>query len=238
MGQQLSDKIVGPVFFGDPRQRGERSARQYARHTIIDQLTFDPNWGFTGQLPADGAVVLAWSDRELLPVEIEGQSARRTGNVLWFLPDGRSRSAARRRSAQDLLRNTVVSSDAAFFSKDPFSISFGRGTAELSYRPIALRGHDRRHRSWPSASTSASSGFAAEPKPIEPLDDHPATVRRPAGAGCVQPGSTACPEVELYDLTTGTWRRLPAPRGGSRYAVAEPGQLRRPGHRHGARAAS
>ena len=57
MGQQLSDKIVGPLFFGDPRQAGEGSSRQYARHTIIDQLTFDPNWGFTGQLLAEGAVV-------------------------------------------------------------------------------------------------------------------------------------------------------------------------------------
>ena len=61
-GQQLSDKIVGPVFFGDPRQQGEDTARLYARHTIIDQLTYDPNFGFTGQLPADGPVILAWAD--------------------------------------------------------------------------------------------------------------------------------------------------------------------------------
>jgi hypothetical protein len=31
------------------------------------------------------------------------------------------------------------------------------------------------------------------------------------------------PEVELYDLTTATWRRLPHLNGGSRYAVADPG---------------
>ena len=223
MGQQLSDKIVGQVFFGDPRQGGgENGARQYARHTIIDQLTFDPNWGFTGQLPADGAVVLAWSDRELLTVEIEGQQARRTGNVLWFLP-AEINVSGKTTFRQDLLRSTVVSSDAAFFNKDPFSIGFGRGSAELSYRPIAFDGT--------IDATQLAIGFnfgefglpAAEPKPIEPLATIPVPCGDPPAAGCVQPAFDGLPEVELYDLTTGTWRRLPHLAGGSRYAVAEPG---------------
>ena len=142
MGQQLSDKIVGPLFFGDPRQAGEGSARQYARHTIIDQLTFDPNWGFTGQLPAEGAVVLAWSDHELLPVEIEGQVARRSANVLYFLPADVA-ITGKTTFRSDLMRNTVVASDAAFFNKDPFSINFGRGKADLSFRPISFDGRSR-----------------------------------------------------------------------------------------------
>jgi hypothetical protein len=223
MGQQLSDKIVGQVFFGDPRQGGgEAGARQYARHTIIDQLTFDPNWGFTGQLPADGAVVLAWSDRELLTVEIEGQQARRTGNVLWFLPAD-IKVSGKTTFRQDLLRSTVVSSDAAFFNKDPFSIGFGRGSAELSYRPISFDGT--------IDATQLAIGFnfgefglpGAEPKPVEPLPAIPVTCGNPPVEGCVQPQFDGLPEVELYDLTTGTWRRLPHLAGGSRYAVAEPG---------------
>lgn len=222
MGQQLSDKIVGQIFFGDPRQTGgESGARQYARHTIIDQLTFDPNWGFTGQLPADGAVVLAWSDRELLTVEIEGQQARRTGNVLWFLPTD-IKVSGKTTFRQDLLRNTVVSSDAAFFNKDPFNIGFGRGSAELSYRPISFDGT--------IDATQLAIGFnsgefglpGAEPKPIEPLPAIPETCGNPPVEGCVQPAFDGLPEVELYDLTRGTWRRLPHLAGGSRYAVAEP----------------
>ncbi len=55
-GQQLSDRVVGPVFFGDPTQLGDDASTKFARHTIIDQLTYDPNFGFVGQLPADGPV--------------------------------------------------------------------------------------------------------------------------------------------------------------------------------------
>jgi hypothetical protein len=221
MGQQLSDKIVGPVFFGDPRQAGEGSARQYARHTIVDQLTYDPNWGFTGQLPAEGAVVLAWSDRELLPVEIEGQVVRRTGNVLWFLPTDIAVSG-KTTFRQDLMRNTVVSSDAAFFNKDLFSINFGRGKAELSFRPIAFDG---------SIDTSQLSigfnfgefGLPLEPKVVKPLDEVPVPCGDQPVEGCRQPVFDGLPEVELYDLTTASWRRLPHLVGGSRYAVDEPG---------------
>jgi hypothetical protein len=197
MGQQLSDKIVGPVFFGDPRQAGEGSARQYARHTILDQLTYDPNWGFTGQLPAEGAVVLAWSDRELLPVDIEGQVVRRTANVLWFLPADIAVSG-KTTFRQDLMRNTVVSSDAAFFNKDLFSINFGRGKAELSFRPIAFDG---------SIDTSQLSigfnfgevGLPLEPKAVRPLDKVPVACGDQPVEGCRQPVFDGLPEVELDD---------------------------------------
>ena len=87
IGQSLSDKIVGPMIFDDPgRSVDDGAARLNARHTILDQLSFDPNMGFPGQLPAEGPVILAWADRELLPVEIEGAVPRREGTVLWFLP--------------------------------------------------------------------------------------------------------------------------------------------------------
>jgi hypothetical protein len=221
LGQQLSDKIVGPLFFGDPRQAGEGAARQQARHTIIDQLTFDPNWGFTGQLPSDGPVFLAWSDRELLPVEIEGQPARHTGNVLWYLPTD-LKVTGTTTFRQDLLRNTVVSSDAAFFNKDPFNINFGRGSAELSYRPISFDGT--------IATTQLAIGFSSgdigrvvDPKPITPLPSVPATCGdHPSTGDCVQPVLDGLPEVELYDLTSATWRRLPHLENGTRYAVDEP----------------
>ena len=224
MGQQLSDKIVGQIFFGDPRQTGgETGARQYARHTIVDQLTFDPNWGFTGQLPADGAVVLAWSDRELLTVEIEGQQARRTGNVLWFLPTD-IKISGKTTFRQDLLRNTVVSSDAAFFNKDPFNIGFGRGSAELSYRPISFDGTiDTTQLAIAFNSGEFGLPGGGEPKLVEPLPSIPEACGNAPVEGCALPAFDGLPEVELYDLTTGTWRRLPHLTGGSRYAVAEPG---------------
>lgn len=219
MGQQLSDKVVGPVF-GDPRQVGEDAARKYARHTMIDQLTFDPNFGFTGTLPADGAVVMAWADRDLLPVEIEGAVPRRTGNVLWFLP---SDIAVKGKTTfrQDLIRNTVISTDAAFFNKDPFNMNFGRGKADLSFRPIAFQGSID-----PSQLTIALNfgdiTLGVEPKPVSPLASAPPTCGNPPAPGCVLPILDGLPEVELYDLDAAAWRRLPHLAGGTRYAVDEP----------------
>jgi hypothetical protein len=221
MGQQLSDRIVGPLFFGDPRQAGEGAARQYARHTIIDQLTYDPNWGFTGQLPAEGAVVLAWSDHELLPVEIEGQVARRTANVLWYLPADIAVSG-KTTFRHDLLRNTVVSTDAAFFNKDPFSINFGRGKAELSFRPISFVGSIEASQ-LAIGFNFGEFGVGGEPNPVKPLDKPPVACADQPAEGCGQQVFDGLPEVELYDLTTATWRRLPHLNSGSRYAIADPG---------------
>ena len=218
-GVQLSDKIVGPVFFGDGRELGEDAARLYARHTIVDQLTYDPNFGFTGQLPAEGPVVLAWADGSLLDVEIEGQQPRRTGNVLYFLPTDLAVSGEVT-FRTDLLRSTVVDTDAAFFSKDPYSINMGQGTADIAYRPVAFDG-ELRPTELVLGLNFGDPGFAVEPKPIEPLPEVP-----PPCDPEVDPQSCmdmdGLPEVELFDLTTSAWVRLPSLDGGSRYSVAQP----------------
>src|SRR6202008_717353 len=40
----------------------------------------------------------------------------------------------------DLLTSTLVETDAGFFSKDPSTVNFGRGSATVSYRPVPLEG--------------------------------------------------------------------------------------------------
>ena len=119
-------------------QMGADAARLYARHTIVDQLTFDPNMGFTGQLPSDGAVILAWSTTSCCRSR-SGVDAAPDGERPLVLPTEIAISGTTT-FRTDLLRSTVISSDAAFFSKDPFTINFGRGTAEMAYRPIAFDG--------------------------------------------------------------------------------------------------
>ncbi len=220
MGQQLSDRVVGPIFFDGPRDTGEDNNRMFARHTIIDQLTYDPNWGFTSQLPAEGAVVLAWSDRELLPVEIEGQVPRRTGNVLWFLP---SDIAVRGKTTfrADLMRNTIVSTDAAFFNKDPFNISFGKGSAELAYRPIAFDG-TLTVSELAIGFNFGDPGFAPQPKPAKPLDEIPVSCADDPTPGCVQPVFDGLPELEVFDTVDGAWRRFAHIQPGTRIAVTDP----------------
>ena len=219
-GQQLSDKIVGPVFFGDLTRSGEDTSRLYARHTIVDQLSYDPNFGFTGQMPADGPVVMAWSDDALIPVEIEGQTPRRTGNVLYFLPTDLSVSGTAT-FRNDLLRSTVVASDAGFFSKDPYSINLGRGNAQIAYRPLAFDGR-LTATELAIGLNSGDPGFTVEPQPIEPLAEIPAPCTDPPGEGCQVAAFDFLPEVELYDLTASEWKRLPHLQGGARYAVSQP----------------
>lgn len=220
-GQQLSDRIVGTIFFPDGQtDQGEDAARKYARHSIIDQLTYDPNWGFTGQLPVEGAVVLGWSEDSLLEIEIEGQVPKRTGNILYFLPTALTVSGTTTFTS-DLLRSTVVASDAAFFSKDPYSINFGRGAVEFSYRPIAFTG------TFAATDVSMTLGFGGDPgfggqgKPISPLDQIPEPCPDPPTPEC-QLNFDGMPEVELYDLTTSSWRRFPHMSAGSRYSIADP----------------
>jgi hypothetical protein len=227
-GQQLSDKVVGPVFFGDPSQLGGDAARLYARHAIVDQLTYDPTFGgFTGQMPADGPVILAWSDDALLPVEIEGQTPRRTGNVLYFLPTGLSVSGtATFRS--DLIRSTVVSSDAGFFNKDPYTISLGLGSAEIAYRPIAFEG--QLHATELAIGLNfGEPGVNVDPTLIEPLAEIPEPCPDPPTEECQGAGFDGMPEVELYDLSAGAWKRLPHLDSGLRYAIADPGRYVDPG---------
>ena len=219
MGQSLSDRIVGPMNYGESSQAiGDGAARTNARHIVLDQLTFDPNMGFSGQLPAEGPVILAWADRTLLPVEIEGAEPRREANILWFLPTEVAISGTTL-FRHDLLRSTVISSDANFFSKDPTMINFGRGTAELAYRPIAFDGTIRATE-LAIGLNFGEPGFTVDPELIEPLPAIPPACEE--GEDCLAPGFTGLPDVELYDLTTSEWKRLPQLEGGARYSVAEP----------------
>jgi hypothetical protein len=176
--------------------------------------------GFTGQLPTDGPVVLAWADRELLPVEIEGAAPRRTGNVLWFLPTDLSISGTTT-FRNDLIRSTVIKSDAAFFSKDPFTINFGRGSAELSYRPIAFDG-TLTATELAIGLNFGEPGFTVDPKPIEPLPGIPEPCDEVQVEDCQGPNFDGLPEVEVFDQSTTEWKRLPHLDAGAKYAIAEP----------------
>ena len=226
-GQQLSDRVVGPVDFGDPNGQTAETTRLYARRSIIDQLTFDPNFGFTGTLPSDGPVILAWGDEGLLAVEIEGQTPRRTGNVLYFLPTD-LRVQGTTTFGSDLLRSTVVSSDAAFFSKDPFTISFGRGEAQLAYKPINVAGRLNATKLVLGMNTG-DPGFEVDPQPIEPLDVTPEPCLQDDDPLTCPNGFDGLPEVELFDLTTSSWARLPHFAGGTTYSVKDPTRYVDPG---------
>ncbi|MES2209472.1 MAG: hypothetical protein V4515_04715 [Chloroflexota bacterium] len=221
-GQSLGDRIFGQVFFGDSSQLTDEGLRMRVRRAVVDQLTFDPMFGTVGVLNANGPVLLAWGRDEILDVRVQGQTARRNANVLYYLPVGLEVSG-QTAFASDLITATVVSSDAAFFSKDPFSVNMGAGSATMAYRPISFRGSFAA--SEVQFTLNGGRVPAPGPTPIRPLETKPivcidATNTNPEG--CAPPQLDGVPEVEVFDVVAGTWARLPHLGGGAIYALDEP----------------
>jgi hypothetical protein len=214
----LSDKVVGPLF--NENGTSVQTADAQVRHNMVDQLTFDPNFGPTNLLPADGPVVLAWGAGDLLQVNVEGQEAKHLGNVLYYLP-APLRVSGQTTFRSDLIRSTMVDTSALVFNKDPSAVSFGRGTATIAYRPIAFDGRIEATELALGINTGDPSVIPPT-QPVSPLASlpPPCTVAQPC-PGTVFDGT---PEVELFDLDAQTWRRLPHLTGGTQFKVTDPAQ--------------
>ena len=226
-GQSLSDRIFGQVFFGNAGATTETARRDQTRHQIVDQLTYDRDFGTYGRLSTQGPVLLAWGRDAVLDVTVEGQAANRVSNVLYYIPLAMGIHGDVTFSA-DLLTSTMTDSDAAFFSKDPTTLTFGQGTATVVYRPLAFEGrfiasHIRLGLSFgPDGSIRDTGGIAIEPIPDACTDPdpkkHPPTCPKP-----VPPEqSDALPELDVFDRTgDGTWHRLPHLSQGATYDLAD-----------------
>ena len=212
-GQSLSDRIFGPLNFEDPSMATPDGQAAMVRRGIIDQLTCDPSFGCTGQLSADGPVLLGWADGDQLKVEIDGQQPRRTGQTLFYVPLPLAVHGPSVFSS-DLVRSTLVASDAAFFNKSPFDMSFGQGSVTLSYRPIAFSGT--------LTPTRLVLSMNAVPEaPVEANEIEP-TGPPPEGPGTGPAAFDGVPEIDVFDLESGTWLRLPHLAGGKVVAVRHP----------------
>ncbi len=228
-GQSLSDRIFGQIFFGQTGSTSETARRDQTRHQVVDQLTYDPQFGNSGRLSSDGPVLLAWGRDPILDVAVEGQSTNRVSDVLFDISLSMGVHGPVVFSG-DLVKSTMTETDAAFFSKDPSMMSFGQGTVTMTYRPIAFEGtfaasHIRVGISFgPDGSVGVTGGV-----PVAPIPDGCLNVKAPAKppANCPQPlpqgQFDGVPEVELFDRTsTGTWHRLPHLQMGQTYDVADP----------------
>ena len=216
--QSLSDKVVGQMLGNETMTPAV--ARTYVRHFMVDQLSYDPNMGTTNILSADGAVVLAWGSNDLLPVEIAGQKPRHLGNVLYYLP-ARLDISGKTTFRADMLRSTVVESDAVVFNRDPASLNFGRGSVTLAYRPVGFEG-----RITPSELTIGlnfgEKGLSVSPEPIKPLASIPPACVPSATDTCQPAAVDNLAETELFDIQQGAWKRLPRFENGTQYAVDSP----------------
>jgi hypothetical protein len=223
-GAGLADQIVGATF----DSTNEAGVRRSIRYAMINQLTFDPTGQFGGgSLSADQAVILAFGSGAPLDVEIAGQQPRRSANVLYYVPVG-MKVHGQVTFSSDLLRPTIVDSDAQFFSKDRFFLNMGLGTATLSYRPIPFEGKFAVSKIRLSLGNGGNI-LPAEGKQITPLPSIPVACTDAGNttpAGCVAPRNDFLPEVEIFDLTgDGAWVRLPRLTAEAGYTLAEPARF-------------
>ena len=157
-------------------------------------------------------------------MQIGGQEPRRSANVLYYVPVG-VRVHGHVAFSSDLLRPTIVQSDAQLFSKDRFFLNMGLGTATLSYRPISFEGRFAVSK----IRLLLGNGGGILPvdgKQIQPLPSIPVTctdVAHTTPAGCEAPRNDFLPDVEIFDLTgDGAWVRLPRITAEAGYTLANP----------------
>jgi hypothetical protein len=102
-------------------------------------------------------------------------------------------------------------------------MSFGQGTVTLAYRPIPFDG------TFEATKVLLAMGFGEQVggagKPIEPLPSSEPDVPCTRACPSQEPlpnGFDGLPEMEVLDLATGTWRRLPHMNQGTSYSLTDP----------------
>jgi hypothetical protein len=217
-GASLADQIVGASFDNS----NEEGVRRSTRYSMIEQLTYDP-MGFNSSLPGDRAVILAFGRDQVLDVRIGDVAPRRHGNTLYYVPvdidiEGQVTFSS------DLVRSTVVDSDALFFERNEKFLSMGAGTATMSYRPIPFVGAFTISQVRMSLGTGGN-GVPAAGDEIEPLDEIPelcTDLNNTLPEGCEPRRIDFLPEVDVFDLVMGEWARLPRMQDSRGYTLANP----------------
>jgi hypothetical protein len=224
-GASLADQIVGASFDNS----NEEGVRRSTRYSMVQQLTFDP-MGFNSSLPGDRAVILAFGREQILDVRIGDVAPRRHGNTLYYVPiDIDIEGQVTFSSA--LVQSTVVDSDAQFFERNEVFLSMGAGTATLSYRPIPFVGRFTISQIRMSLGTGGN-GVPAAGDEIEPLDEIPelcTDLNNKLPEGCTPRRDDFLPEVDVFDLVTGEWARLPQMNDSRGYTLADPARYIDPG---------
>jgi hypothetical protein len=217
-GASLADQIVGASF----DNTNEEGIRRSTRYSMVQQLTYDP-MGFNSSLPGDRAVILAFGRDQVLDVRIGDIEPRRHGNTLYYVPVDINIEGQVSFSS-DLVRSTVVDSDAQFFERNEVFLSMGAGTATMSYRPIPFVGTFTISQIRMSLGTGGN-GVPAAGDEIEPLDEVPelcTDLNNSLPEGCKPRRDDFLPEVDVFDIVTGEWARLPRMQESRGYTLANP----------------
>ena len=220
-GQPLSDKVVGPLFFGIRPVHGRHDGHSISATRSSTSSPTTRTSGSTGQLATDGAVILAWGSGSLLPVEIAGQTPRATGNVLYYLPADITVSG-KTTFRGDLLRSTHDRRRRAVLRQGPgdHQLRDGQRDPRLPAHRVRRDIHADRARVGHELRRRHADHGARQDARAPAVD--PGALRGPAHARLRAAGLDGMPEVELFDLAKGDWVRLPHLADGDRYTVADP----------------
>jgi hypothetical protein len=211
----LSDRVVGPYpFDGGPIDADAQ--RTIVRRAVIDQITYDPNMGYSGSMPGDSLTLLAWGTDPVVPAEIEGAAARRLSNVLYEIPLSVT-IQGRATFRNDLLRSNAIEVDASWFNQDPWSISLGVGEVRMAYRPMAFEGTIDPE----SVVVALTQGGDITMPSGDPVALEEQARCDPAVASCpVQ--QDGLPDIEVLDVQTGDWVQFAHLQANRAYSLPDP----------------
>ena len=220
-GSALADQVVGTSFDSS----SEAGVRRATRYSMVQQLSFDPMRSMGTGLPADQAVILAFGRTNVLDLKVGAEEPRRNSNVLYYVPVGIGVQGTVTFSG-DLLRPTMINSDAQFFSRERSFLSMGQGTATMAYRPIPFEGTFSVSEVRMLFGTGGGSTPLPGGKLIEPLTEAPVDCtdsKNSVPEGCQARRDDLLPEIEIFDRTgKGAWLRLPRMTAEASYRLADP----------------
>jgi hypothetical protein len=128
--------------------------------------------------------------------------------------------------SSELMRTTVIQSNAQFFSKDRFFLSLGNGSATIAYTPIPFDGTLTPTALQLGLTSGGPLTQLGGGNIIAPLPSIPVTctdTNNTTPTGCEARRQDFLPELELFDRSgAGAWVRLPRLASDSPYSLANP----------------
>ena len=235
--QQLAERL-----FGQARAIDAESARTlYSRRAVIQHLSGGWN-DFAGAanstIAGDGPVILAWRSGGALDIDL-GTGAEEVGETLYVLP-ARASASGPVILGGDLIRHSIVETNALESFEEPTGFYLGRGTMTVDYRPVDLEGdlavtglalslsQDR-------ARAAVGEGTLLPPLPADeqPDQDDPLGSQEPDGAeepgqppegGAFEefPAEGGLPLIQLFDRVAGQWLEFEPMTDRTTYRIADP----------------
>ena len=220
-GASLADQIIGSAFDSTTPEAVRRSIR----YQMVNQLTFDPTGMFSNSLSADQAVILAFGRNQVLDLKLGAETPKQNGNILFYVPVAIGIQGHVSFSS-DLIRSTIIDTDAQLFSKERFFLSLGNGQATIAYQPIPFEGAFTATALRLGLTSGGGMGQLQGGKDIEPLAAIPVACtdsNNTLPAGCQKRRDDFLPEVEVFDRSgAGAWRRLPRLAAETAYNLLDP----------------